>query len=109
MPTGASATTRSRPERDEADDDGRERVHLRADAEPHLREDGAWDNEGWTTDAATALVGDAHVGVGWRKGPLQTSVGYIHREVKGQHMLFGQKAKEDSVVAFSFTVKPEQD
>lgn len=72
-------------------------------------EDGAWDNEGWTTDAATALVGDAHVGVGWRKGPLQTSVGYIHREVKGQHMLFGQKAKEDSVVAFSFTVKPEQD
>jgi len=74
-----------------------------------LREPGRWDGAGWSTDAATGLVGDAHVGVGWRKGPLQTSLGYIHREVKGQNMIWGQQTKEDSLVAFSFTIKPEDE
>jgi hypothetical protein len=71
-----------------------------------LRDGSGWDRAGWSTDASSKLVGDAHVGVGWRKGPLQTSFGYIHREVKGEHMLMGQDSKEDSVVAFSLSVKP---
>lgn len=72
------------------------------------REAGQWDREGWSTDPASRLVGDAHLGVGWRRGPLQTSLGYIYREVKGQHMIWGQETKEDSVVAFSFSIKPER-
>lgn len=71
-----------------------------------LRDDRGWDRAGWTTDPTSALVGDAHLGVGWRKGDLQTSFGYIHREVKGENMVFGQKTREDSLVAFSLTLKP---
>lgn len=66
-----------------------------------------WDRDGWTTDRASALIGDAHVGVGWRKGAMQTSFGYIHREVKGEHMVWGQKTKEDSMLAFSLSIKPQ--
>ncbi len=73
-----------------------------------LHTDSGWNREGWTTDASTALIGDAHVGVGYRKGPMQTSFGYIHREVKGEHMIFGERTHEDSVVAFSLTIKPER-
>jgi hypothetical protein len=71
-----------------------------------LRGEGGWDRAGWTTDATSSLVGDAQVGVGWRKGDVQTSFGFIHREVKGSHMIFGQETKDDSLVAFSFSVKP---
>jgi hypothetical protein len=69
-------------------------------------EGGDWDRAGWTTDPAAAVIGDAHVGIGYRKGPLQTSFGLIHREVKGQHMVFGQETKEDTVAAFTFSIKP---
>ena len=71
-----------------------------------LHSDMGWDRAGWTQDAASSLVGDAQVGIGWRKGPMQTSFGYIHREVKGANMIFGQDTKSDSVVAFSLSIKP---
>lgn len=73
-----------------------------------LRNDSGWDRDGWSTDPSSALVGDAHVGVAWRKGSMQTSLGYIHREVKGEHMVWGQDTKDDSVVAFSFSIKPKE-
>ena len=65
-----------------------------------------WNRAGWSTDQTSTLTGDAQVGVGWRKGDMQTSFGYIHREVKGQNMLFGVDPKADSVVAFSFAIRP---
>lgn len=65
-----------------------------------------WDRAGWTTDATSTLIGDAQVGVGWRRGSVQTSLGYIHREVKGQNTLWGIGAKPDSMVAFSFSIRP---
>lgn len=71
-----------------------------------LRSDGDWNRAGWSTDPTSKLVGDAQVGVAWRKGALQSSFGYIHREVKGEHMLFGQQTREDSMVAFSLSIKP---
>jgi hypothetical protein len=73
-----------------------------------LHGDAGWDRAGWTTDQTSALIGDAQVGIGYRKGPMQTSLGYIHREVKGQNMLFGQDTKQDSMVAFSLTIKPHR-
>ncbi|MDB5418465.1 MAG: hypothetical protein JWP50_1884 [Phenylobacterium sp.] len=73
-----------------------------------LRGEGGWNRAGWTTDPTSTLVGDAQVGVGWRKGSLQTSVGFVHREVKGLHMIYGQESKADSLVAFSFSVKPRK-
>jgi hypothetical protein len=73
-----------------------------------LRSDAGWARAGWTTDQASSLVGDAQVGVGWRKGDMQTSLGFIHREMKGVHMLYGVDTKADSLLAFSFAVRPER-
>jgi hypothetical protein len=73
-----------------------------------MRDTGSWDQAGLSTDSASALIGDAHVGVGWRKGPVQTSLGYVHREVKGQNMIWGQETKADSLLAFSFTFRPQE-
>jgi hypothetical protein len=70
-----------------------------------LHGDAGWDRAGWTTDATSALIGDAQVGVGWRKGAMQTSFGYIHREIKGQNRLWGLDTKDDSLVAFSLSIR----
>jgi hypothetical protein len=71
-----------------------------------LRDDNGWSRAGWSTDASSALVGDAQVGVGWRRGAWQTSVGYVHREVKGAHMIWGQQTQQDSLAAFTLSFKP---
>jgi hypothetical protein len=73
-----------------------------------LRNEGDWDRAGWTTDPTSQLVGDAQVGVGWRKGSVQTSFGVVHREVRGENMIFGQKTQDDTVAAFTFTIRPGQ-
>jgi hypothetical protein len=65
-----------------------------------------WDRAGWSTDQASSLIGDAQLGVGWRKGAVQSSFGYIHRQVKGAHQLWGVDAKDDSLVAFSLSIRP---
>ncbi|MDP2215402.1 lipid A-modifier LpxR family protein [Phenylobacterium sp.] len=72
-----------------------------------LRNGGEWDPAGWSTDRSSALIGDAHVGVGWRKGPVQAALGYVHREVKGQHMIWGQETRNDQIFALSFAIKPQ--
>jgi hypothetical protein len=71
-----------------------------------LHNDTGWDRAGWTTDATSTLIGDTQLGVGWRKGAVQSSFGYIHREVKGQNRLWGLDTKPDSMVAFSFSIRP---
>ena len=71
-------------------------------------EGGGWDRAGWSADTTSALVGDAQVGVGWRKGDMQSSFGVIHREVKGKHMIFGQPTRDDTVAAFTFSFRPQK-
>lgn len=73
-----------------------------------LHSDTGWDRAGWSQDATSTLIGDAQVGVGFRKGPVQTSLGYIHREVKGPNMLWGVDAKGDDAVAFTLSIKPHR-
>jgi hypothetical protein len=99
--------------RDGAEFDNRGRWYLFAAASGRavglnmLRSDAGWSRAGWTTDPASTLVGDAQVGVGWRKGAMQTSLGFVHREMKSSHMLYGQDVpSSDSMVAFSFAVRP---
>ncbi len=72
-----------------------------------LRNEGDWSRGNWTTDDTGELVGDAQVGVGWRKGDMQSSFGVVHREVKGNHMVFGQHTREDTVAAFTFSIRPQ--
>jgi len=67
-----------------------------------------WDRAGWSTDVTSGLVGDAQVGVGWRKGDSQASFGVVHREVRGRHMIFGQNTRDDTMAAFSFSIRPGQ-
>lgn len=71
-----------------------------------LRDESGWNRAGWTTDPSSALIGDAQLGVGWRRGAVQTSFGYVHREVKGQHRIWGEETRADSLVAFSMSIKP---
>lgn len=73
-----------------------------------MRGENGWDRAGWSTDTTGALVGDAQVGVGWRKGDMQSSFGVIHREVKGRHMVFGQQTRNDTVAAFTFSFRPQR-
>ncbi|OXE36057.1 MAG: hypothetical protein CGW95_10030 [Phenylobacterium zucineum] len=62
----------------------------------------------WSTDNISALVGDTQFGLGWRQGDAQTSLGLIHRDVKGDHAIWGQQFKTDSMVALSFSIKPKR-
>jgi hypothetical protein len=73
-----------------------------------LRGERGWDQAGWTTDPTASLVGDAQIGVGWRKGDMQSSFGVIHREVKGRHMVMGQETRNDTVAAFTFSFRPQR-
>jgi hypothetical protein len=73
-----------------------------------LRGEGGWDRAGWTTDPQSTLISDAQVGVGWRKNHVQTSLGLVHREVKGKHMIMGQDTKDDTLLAFSLSIKPRR-
>jgi len=67
--------------------------------------DGLVRNYGWSTDPA-ALAGDTHIGIGLRKGPVQTSLGYMHREFQPANAM--QNVDYDNkhdMVALSFSIK----
>lgn len=63
---------------------------------------------GWSTDPA-ALVADGQIGVGWRKGDIQTSIGYMMRDVDVNDRYAHQVADvpgSDQVVGLSFSYRP---
>ena len=68
--------------------------------------EGLLRNYGLSSDPAAA-VGDIQAGVGFRKGPTQTSIGYVHREFRPtnamQNIDFDNK---DDMVALTFAIKP---
>ena len=62
----------------------------------------------WTAEQASSLVSDAQVGVGWRKGDMQASFGYVHREIKPQFataLTDGPGQVSGSMVAVSFSLR----
>ena len=71
-----------------------------------MGDEGRLDQAGWTTDATSTLVSNAQLGLGWRKGDVQTSFGYLHREVKGRHMTKGRRTGSDEMLGLSLSVKP---
>lgn len=73
-----------------------------------LHGESGWNRAGWSTDATSKLVGDTQVGVGWRRGAVQTSVGYVHRKVKGEHVMYGIDPHDDDMVAFSLSIRPRK-
>jgi hypothetical protein len=71
-----------------------------------LRGENGWSRQGLTTDAA-AVIGEAQVGVGWRKGAMQASFGVLHREMKTKPAQgLDEHQVEDQAIAFTLSIKP---
>jgi hypothetical protein len=70
-------------------------------------QNGDWSRAGLTQDTTSKLIGDSQAGVAWRRGPMQASLGYIHREIKAKEGIMGLATQKDDVVALSFSFKPQ--
>ncbi len=69
-------------------------------------QNGDWSRAGLTQDTTSRLIGDSQAGVAWRRGPMQASLGYIHREIRAKEGIMGLATQKDDVVALSFSLKP---
>ena len=69
-------------------------------------QNGDWTRAGLTQDTTSRLIGDSQAGVAWRRGPMQASLGYIHREIRAKEGIMGLATQKDDVVALSFSLKP---
>lgn len=69
-------------------------------------QNGDWSRAGMSSDVNSKLIGDSQAGVAWRKGSMQASFGYIHREMKAKDVIMGMATQKDSMVALSFSLKP---
>ena len=69
-------------------------------------QNGDWSRAGLTQDTTSRLIGDSQAGVAWRKGAMQASLGYIHREIRAKEGIMGLATQKDDVVALSFSLKP---
>jgi len=72
--------------------------------------DGSFDRSGVSHDSGSFL-GDASIGVAFRKGDVQTSFGVVYREIEAKGMPGGGRDFDDDVneglVAFQLSIKPE--
>lgn len=65
---------------------------------------GGLQRAGWSTDQTSALIGDGQVGVGWRKGGMEATVGYVHRGVHVKNAPLGATdSYADDMAALSLT------
>jgi hypothetical protein len=68
---------------------------------------GGLQRGGWSSEPTNALVSDAQAGLGWSRGMVQASFGYVHRSVKSQAPLAVGPAAgsyHDSMLAFSLSI-----
>jgi hypothetical protein len=69
--------------------------------------EGRWDRQGLSHDEG-AFIGEAQVGLGWRKGDMQASFGLVHREIKTKPAEGLDEAQvEDQAIAFTLSIKPK--
>ncbi|MDO1558929.1 DUF2219 family protein [Brevundimonas sp. 2R-24] len=69
---------------------------------------GGWSRDGMSHDAG-AYIGDAQVGVAWRRGDVQASFGYVHREIEAEG-LAGEgfdRDRTEGLLAFQISIKPQ--
>jgi hypothetical protein len=63
----------------------------------------------WSAETTSAMISDAQAGIGWRKGTMQASVGYVHREIETHGTDYNRinpSRINDSMVAFSLSIHP---
>lgn len=71
--------------------------------------DGEFARSGVSHDAG-AFMGDASLGVAMRRGPVQSSIGLIYREIGVEGLRAGEGVDTDvseGVIAFQLSIKPE--
>ncbi len=71
--------------------------------------DGEYDRSGISQDKGV-FMGDASLGVAMRRGPVQSSIGLIYRELGPQGLRAGHGVDTDvseGVIAFQLSIKPE--
>ena len=57
-----------------------------------------------------AFLGDASLGVAWRKGDIQGSFGLVYREVEAEGLYTGPEVDnevDEGLIAFQLSIKPE--
>jgi len=72
------------------------------------REGAGLRRDGWSTDPVS-LVGDAQVGLGWRKGDMQTSLGYMVRRMRIEDPYsrrFVDMPGNEQIAGISFSYRP---
>ena len=77
----------------------------------NMTRDGPGDSQhlGWASEGAGEMISDAQAGVAWRKGVLQASFGYVHREIRNDPAAMSRMDPgklKDSMMAFSFSIRP---
>jgi hypothetical protein len=71
--------------------------------------DGDYARSGVSHDAGN-FMGDAQIGVAIRRGPIQSSIGLIYREIETEGLRAGHGVDTDvseGLIAFQFSIKPE--
>ena len=71
--------------------------------------DGEFNRSGVSHDSG-AFMGDASLGVAMRRGPVQSSIGLIYREIGVEGVRLGQGVDTDvseGMIAFQLSIKPE--
>lgn len=72
--------------------------------------DGAFDRSGMSHDSGSFL-GDASIGVAYRKGDMQGSFGVVYREIEAEGLRGGEGFDRDvseGLVAFQLSIKPNR-
>lgn len=70
--------------------------------------DGDFVRSGMSHDSG-AFIGDAQVGVAWRRGDIQTSFGYVYRKHKVRELAGHdfERERSEGVVAFQLSIRPD--
>lgn len=70
--------------------------------------DGGWDRSGMSHDEG-AFIGDTQVGVALRRGDVQASFGYVHREISIDDARGGgyDASHSEGLVAFQLSIRPD--
>ncbi|RZJ89219.1 MAG: DUF2219 family protein [Brevundimonas sp.] len=71
--------------------------------------DGDYAGSGYSHDSGSFL-GDASIGVAWRRGDVQSSFGLVYREIEPEGLRRGRNFDRDvdeGLVAFQLSIKPE--
>lgn len=71
--------------------------------------DGDFVRSGLSQDRGS-FMGDAQVGVAWRRGDVQTSFGYVYREHKARELRGGKDFDRDAsegVIALQLSIRPD--